>query len=337
MNQRTRGFNSRLLGLLAAAALLAAGLPDFGQGTASSGKALTSWPVGSLTIIVPYNAGGTNDRQARALAPYIQKVLGVPVKVENRPGGGTTVGYKTHKTNDPDDGSYIIYGHHSTFSTAVIRGEYKYDDFTALGSMSSGHPVLMINPKHSNVKDFKDFLQKVKASPNKFSQPVGPGWGKVFDLILQSQGLVTRAIPVDGGSSDRVMFMAGDVDFYISDYESMVAIADPSEYKVIAILSEISPYPEFTPANKFMRELGYKNLFPNMISARFFHVKSEFKQKYPERFEYLAAALQKAAMDPEFAAAMRKTGYIFDAQLPKVADPVQREVFETISKYKDAF
>ena len=330
-------WNFRLLGVLLAAILLAAALPAFGQGAASSGKALSSWPVGSLTIIVPFNAGGTNDRQARAIAPYIQKALGVPVKVENRPGGGTTVGFKTHKSNDPDDGSYIVYGHFSNYCTAVIRGEFKYDDFASLGSMSSGHPVVLVNPKHSNVKDFKDFLQKVKASPNKFAQPVGPGWGRVFDLVLQSQGLVTRAIPLDGGSSDRVRFMAWDVDFYISDYESMVAISDPSEYKVIAILSEISPYPEFTSANKVMRELGYKNLFPNMISARFFHVKSEFRQKYPERFDFLAAALQKAAQDPEFAAAMKKTGYIFDARLPRIADPIQRDVFETISKYKDAF
>lgn len=304
---------------------------------AASTASAKKWPTDSLTIVVPYAAGGTNDRQARAIAPYIQKVLGVTVKVENREGGATTVGYKSHMEKDPDDGSYIVYGHHSAYSTAVIKGAYKYEDFVPLGSMSSGHPVLLVNPKKSDVKDFKDFLQKVKANPKKFSQPVGPGWGKVFDLILQSEGYITRAVPVDGGSSDRVMFMAGDVDFYISDYESMVAIAAPSEFKVLAVLSEISPYKDLPVANNIMKEIGLKTTFPNMITPRYFQVKKEFKQKYPDRYELLSQTLQKAAQDQEFVAAMKKTGYIFDPQLPKVAEPIFKDVFDTIVKYKDAF
>ncbi len=295
------------------------------------------WPHDSLTIVVPYNAGGTNDRQARALAPYIQDALGVTVKVENRPGGGTTVAYHMHKDKDPADGSYIIYGHNTTFSTAVIRGEYAYDEFDSLGSMSAGHPVLLVNPKHSDIKTFKEFLARVKAEPNEFSQPVGPGWGKVFDLIMQSEGLVTRAVPVDGGSSDRVMFMAGDVDFYISDYESMVAIADPSEYRVLAIFSEKSPYKEFPVANNVLKELGSSARFPNMITPRYFHVKSEFRQKYPERFAYLSGKLMEAAKNPEFAAKMKEAGYIFDPEPPEVAVPIFKDLFQTISKYKEAF
>jgi tripartite-type tricarboxylate transporter receptor subunit TctC len=303
----------------------------------SAQAALAKWPTKSLTIVVPYSPGGTNDRQARAIAPYLQKELGVPVKIENRPGGGTTVGYHTHKDKDPDDGSFILYGNNSSYCTAVIKGEYAYDAFLPLGTMSSGHPVLLVNPKHSDMKDFKDFLAKVKAKPNNYSQPVGPGWGKVFDLILQSQGYITRAIPVDGGSSDRVMFMAGDVDFYISDFESMVAIADPKEYKVLAIFSDISPYKELKVANDVLKEMGLAMKFPNMITPRYFQVKSEFKQKYPERFEFLAKALQKAAQDPEFFAAMKKSGYIFDAQLPEIATPIFLDLFKTIETYKDAF
>lgn len=302
----------------------------------SEGK-LEKWPLGSLTIVVPYTAGGTNDRQARALAPYIQKVLGVPIKIENRPGGSTTVGYGTHLEKDPDDGSYIIYGHHITFCTAVLRGAYKYDDFISLGSMSNGHPVIMVNPKHSDVKDFRDFLQKVKSNPNQYSQPAGRGWGRVFDLILKKEGLKTRLIPVEGGSSDRVLFLAGDVNFYISDYESSAAIFDPTEFKVLAIFSETSPYKGFLTANSVMAELGYSARFPTMLTPRYFHVKKAFKEKYPERFEFLSNVLIKAAKDPEFVEAMKKTGYIFDPRPLDEVDAMFREIFETIKAYKDAF
>lgn len=306
-------------------------------GVSVSKERLEKWPTDTLTIIVPYNAGGTNDRQARALAPYIQKVLGVPVKIENRPGGGTTVAYGVHRDKDPDDGSYIIYGHHITYCTAVLRGAYKYDDFVSLGSMSNGHVVVIVNPKHSDVKDFKDFIEKIKAKPDKYSQPAGRGWPRVFDLLLKKEGLKTRLIPVEGGSSDRVLFLAGDVDFYITDYESSVALFDPSEFKVLAIFSDNSPYKDLPPANRIMKELGYTTRFPVMLTPRYFHVKKSFKEKHPERFEFLSQALIKAAKDPEFVEAMKKTGYIFDPRPIEEVDSVFRGIFDTITTYKEAF
>lgn len=328
-----------VLMILAAVCLTAGGTQEKETAPAVSEETgeLTSWPHKSLTVIVPYNAGGTNDRQARALAPYIQKELGVPIKVENRPGGSTTVAYHTHKDNDPADGSYILYGHHSAFSTAVIRGEYEYEEFDPLGSMSTGHPVLMVNPKHSDITSFKEFLQKVKERPNHYSQPVGPGWGRVFDMILQREGLVSRAIPVDGGSSDRVMFLAGDIDFYISDYESNLAIMDPEEYKVLTVLSEVSPYDQFVPANEVMKELGYSETFPNMVTPRYFQAKSEFKEQYPERFDFLAKVLQKAGQNPEFQKKMKDAGYYFNPELPEVAAPKLYDFYQGIKKYKEAF
>lgn len=303
---------------------------------AAPDASVEKWPHEKLTIVVPYNAGGTNDRQARALAPYIEKVLGVPIEVENRGGGGTTVGYHSHKDNDPDDGSYVLFGHHTSFSKQVVAGEYKYDEFDALGSMSTGHPVLMVNPKYNDIKDYKEFLELVKANPNEYSQPVGAGWSKVFDIVLKSEGLMTRAVPVDGGSDDRVMFMAGDVDFYVSDYESNVAVFAPEEYRVLAVLSEVSPYTEFTVANDVMKELGY-DTFPNMATPRYFQTKSEFKQNYPERFDFLSEKLMEAAKDSEFKETMKKAGYIIDPKPPAEVNSIFYDLYQSILEYKDAF
>jgi putative tricarboxylic transport membrane protein len=325
--------------MVSATLVFAAGTEEEGPSEAEAAGELTSWPLNSLTIVVPYNAGGTNDRQARALAPYIQEALGVRVDVENRPGGSTTVAYHTHKDNDPANGSHIIFGHHISFSTAVIRGEYEYTDFAPLGSMSAGHPVLMVNPNHSDIETFEEFLETVEANPNEISQAVGPGWGRVFDMILREEGLITRPVPVDGGANDRVMFMAGDIDFYISDYESTIAILDPSEFRVLAVLSENSPYSdELTVANEVMEELGYEGRFPNMITPRFFHVKNEFLQEYPTRFAFLSEVLKEAGLDPEFQGKMKDIGYFFSPRLPEEnATEYLRSIFLSVQQYRDAF
>ena len=65
-----------------------------------------------LTIVVPHDAGGSNDIQARAFAPYLSAELGVPVVIENRPGGSGMVGWNTHLDNDPTDGSFLVYVNH---------------------------------------------------------------------------------------------------------------------------------------------------------------------------------------------------------------------------------
>lgn len=63
-----------------------------------------SWPSGTITLVVPYTPGGSNDVIARLVQPILQQRLGVPVIVENRPGGGTTIG-AAMVAKAPRDGS----------------------------------------------------------------------------------------------------------------------------------------------------------------------------------------------------------------------------------------
>ena len=49
------------------------------------------FPKDPITIVVPYAAGGSHDLVARALQPQLEKILGAPVIVDNKPGGGSTI------------------------------------------------------------------------------------------------------------------------------------------------------------------------------------------------------------------------------------------------------
>jgi tripartite-type tricarboxylate transporter receptor subunit TctC len=66
-----------------------------------------TWPSSKITLVVPYTAGGSNDVIARLAQPMLQERLGVPVLIENRPGGGTAIGAAL-VAKAPRDGSHWL-------------------------------------------------------------------------------------------------------------------------------------------------------------------------------------------------------------------------------------
>src|SRR6202008_4873311 len=80
-----------------------------------------SWPSKPLRYIVPFPPGAFNDTLARTLSAELQKPLGPPVIVENRPGGNTIIGTEVAVKSPPD--GYTLYGAALPFS--VIQSLYK--------------------------------------------------------------------------------------------------------------------------------------------------------------------------------------------------------------------
>src|SRR3954454_3977136 len=80
-----------------------------------------SWPSKPLRYIVPFPPGAFNDTLARTLSAELQKPLGQPVIVENRPGGNTIIGTEIAAKSPPD--GYTLYGAALPFS--VIQSLYK--------------------------------------------------------------------------------------------------------------------------------------------------------------------------------------------------------------------
>ena len=86
----------RSLGLIAAASLAAPRL------------ARAAWPERPLTVIVPYPPGGNNDILARLLAPHVERAIGQPVVIDNRGGGGGTIGAGV-AARAPADGYTVLF------------------------------------------------------------------------------------------------------------------------------------------------------------------------------------------------------------------------------------
>jgi tripartite-type tricarboxylate transporter receptor subunit TctC len=118
--------------LLAAVAVI--GLGSVAPGAASA----QAYPSRPIKIIVPFLAGGTVDIVARQIGQQLSALLGQPVVIDNRPGGGTTIGLKATATSDPD-GYTLLLG--STGSLTINPILFRNVEFPGLRNLV---PVGMI-------------------------------------------------------------------------------------------------------------------------------------------------------------------------------------------------
>lgn len=308
--------------------------------TSGSTTSIEDWPDEELTLVVPYSVGGSADRQARALSPYLKEELGVNILAENREGGGGASGTVTHKNSDPDDGTHIIYQSHPHFEAGIVReAGYEFDDFDILGITHSSPITIWVN-KDSEFETMEDLLQAAESSPGSLSYAmISSSWSDIAVKILMDQlNLDIRAVPYDGGGPMRTALMGGEVDFIASDVEGTLAGAG-DDLRPLAIYSD-EPYehaPDIPLINDVMQGMGVSAEIPSVSNQRFIQVKSEVKENYPERFEKLEAAFETAATNEEF----KEWGENQDMYMTWIpseeATAILEETVELIYEYEDLF
>ncbi len=122
----------------------------------------------SLTIIVPFSAGGGADVATRLLAPSLEKELGIPVQIENKPGASTQVGAFALIKSKPDGYTLGLTPFASIFVTyldAARKAGYTRQDFQPVANFVSTENALFV-PSDSPYKSLKDLVEAGKAKPN---------------------------------------------------------------------------------------------------------------------------------------------------------------------------
>jgi len=271
------------------------------------GAGLCKWPTNQLSIVVPFSPGGTTDRIPRALTPFLEKELGVPVVVVNRKGGGGIVGTKAHLKTDPSDGSFIVYTIQPYLSGAVIKKAFAIDDFDYLGLNYWSPQGLWVNSK-SKYASAPELLKAIRANPNKITVSVIPNsWSMVGpELLGERLGAATKGIPYQGGGKQRMAVVQNDVVCTITEvYGTLAAAAEDMKCLAVFANARLPELRDVPTINEIMKDMGYKPM-PPMSNFRFFMVKKDFKGKYPDRFEMLVKALEKANKNPEYLDVMGK-------------------------------
>jgi len=223
------------------------------------------YPSKPVTIVPPWGAGGAIDTISRALAQATKTHLGQPIIVENKPGGGGTVGTSYVLTKPPD--GYIL-GITSLPPTLVsyFMGKLDFhpvDDFTYIMRVC-GYFFGIVVRVDAPWKNIQEFIEHCKSNPGKVSYAssgVGSTGHAAFEEFASLAGIKLMHIPYKGGDTNTAL-LGGHVDA-ISD-ASWHPLVEAGKFRLLAIYVEKrSPrYPNIPT----VKELGYNMVRPGPIN-----------------------------------------------------------------------
>ncbi len=220
-----------LFGGLMAAAVIAASLfvaPAFAQ-----------YPTKSVTMLVPFAAGGPTDIVARVMAQAMGKPLGQTVVVENRPSNGGILAPEQLTKSSPD--GYTILIHHIGMSTApFLYRQLRYkplEDFEYIGLINEV-PMTIIARGNFPADNFKDFLTYIKANNKKVTY-ANAGLGAASHLcgMLFMSAIHTDflTVPYKGTAPAMNDLLGGQVDFMCDQTTSTTSHIRSGKVKVFAV------------------------------------------------------------------------------------------------------
>ena len=129
-----------------------------------------NYPTKPITLINPYAVGGPADLLGRALAKELGDVLGQSIIVENKAGGGASIG-AAYVAKAAPDGYTLLLGTAAAHTVTPLATKVPYDgigDFEFVGMVANVPNVLTVHPSVP-VKSLKEFIAKTKAEPGRMS------------------------------------------------------------------------------------------------------------------------------------------------------------------------
>jgi len=217
-------------GLLALSALLAGAMPAAAQ----------DYPSRTITMVVPYPAGGPSDVVARIVADGMGKVLGQTVIIENVGGAGGTIGTARVAEATPDGYTILGASMGSHVAAPALTPNLRYDstkDFEPVG-LTLNAPAAIVARKDFPAKDFKEFVDYLKQHGSDVKQAHG-GVGSsshMACLLFTSQlGIKPTLVGYRGTGPALNDLIGGHVDFFCEQIVSVKGAILGGSVKAFAV------------------------------------------------------------------------------------------------------
>jgi tripartite-type tricarboxylate transporter receptor subunit TctC len=173
------------------------------------------YPAKAIRIVVPYSPGGGLDVVGRPIAQKLSESFGQPVVIDNRPGGGTTIG-TTVVAKAPADGYTLLLTLSALTISPSLYPHLPYDpvtDFSPVIWIGTTSYLLSVHPSVP-ANNVKQLIALSKSMPDKFSYS-SPGNGTdphmAAELFKIMTGVKWTHIPYNGGGPAAVAVMGGQV------------------------------------------------------------------------------------------------------------------------------
>lgn len=272
---------------------------------ASTVHAQPAFPTKPLSLVNPYAVGGPADLLGRALAKGLAEQLGQSVVVENKAGGGASIG-AAFVAKAPADGHTLLLGTSAAHVVTPAATQVPYDglkDFEFIGIVASVPNLLTVHPS-VKANTYQEFVALAKAIPGGLSY-ASAGMGSSphvgMEMLKFRAGLSITHVPYRGAAPATTDMVAGTVPtgmLNISGVQSFVANGRlrPLAFGGARRSPALPNVPTFA-------ELG----LPNFISGSWYSLAAPAKTP-TAALERLARALAAVQASPEFQAAATAQG-----------------------------
>jgi tripartite-type tricarboxylate transporter receptor subunit TctC len=228
-------------------------------------------PSKTLKIIVPYTPGSGPDIISRLMGEQIQKAGGPTIVVENRPGGGMTIGTEAAARAEPDGNTLLLVANAFVVNMAVKRGNFTLGNFEPVCNLAST-PMPLVVQASAPWKTVQELVADAKANPGKITFASG-GPATSLHIAIEVLRLATKIdinyVPYGGSGPAVTALIGGHVQAVWADYPTVVsqlksgtlrALVTTSP-KRLAVLPGV-PIMEETGITKYEAEIFYGLVAP---------------------------------------------------------------------------
>lgn len=227
---------------------------------ASDGALAQTYPNKIIKIVAPYTPGSPNDVMVRLLAQHLQTRIGQPIIIDNKPGGGTTIGTKAVASAPPDGYTLLFISSAIITDPAMKHVDYDpFKEFTPVASVNSTYWMIVVSPSLP-VKTAAELAAYTKAHPGtvNFAATQGTAAILVAEQFKRLTGADIQIIPYKGGAAALPDFLGGRIQMLNPTPSTSIPLIRDGKMRVLLITSpeRIAELPEVPTA----REVGLPDL-----------------------------------------------------------------------------
>ncbi len=300
----------------------------------SAGAFAQAFPSKPVRIIVPFAPGSATDTIARGFGIEMQKLLGQPVVIENKPGAGGIIGAETVARSAPD-GYTLLWGTNSTNAANVaLFKKLPYDqskDFVPVAFVGAVPLIVAVNNEFP-AKTLAELLAYAKANPNKISFASASASQRVAtDMMNGMAGVKMTYVPYKSSPGAITDLISGQVQLFTADLAVTLSQVKAGKIRGLAVTSaKRSPMiPELPTVAEAGNLPGYELIawFGAFAPAG---TPSDVIAK-------LNAAINKSTESPDLRARMDALGLEMNPQTPEALGRwAQRETQKWAKAIRDA-
>ncbi len=211
------------------------------QGTNGPEKAALDYPKRAIEIVVPFGAGGSADMMTRQMAPIMSGIVGKPVNVINRAGGGGVDGMVA-VAQAPADGYTIL---QITPSHAIAQALDRpnanlTDDFLPIGNFQKDIQVFGV-AKNSPFDTIEDLIAYAKENPGKVKIG-GTSPGGLDDYMAngfaEAAGIELTYVPYNAAAETKAAVLGGEIEIYQDKVLSFLTMVRAGDIKPLVVLHD---------------------------------------------------------------------------------------------------